>query len=179
MAPIQAVEPAVGAGIMATRQPPRARPADSVSRAADSSPDSMQAKISAAVTKVDGVMITPDVARLLVYWLGQLAEVARQRNGWPPRGLVEVQTALAEGVAAAGSRGRESEGLVAAAVLRSGEEEPLVGVEDAAKVLGIRPDTVRWHCRRGNLETHEVGGHRLITAASLERLRAERSERTA
>jgi hypothetical protein len=74
--------------------------------------------ISAAVRRVDVVQINPSVARRLVEWLGELAEIRRRTNGCPPIGLVEVQQALAEAVAGGGdSRQREPEGLAAAEIL--------------------------------------------------------------
>jgi hypothetical protein len=74
--------------------------------------DEMRSKISSAVQRVDAIWVSIDVGRLLVHWLGQFADVTAQRNGCALAGLVEVQYALAEAVAANGdSRRREHEAV--------------------------------------------------------------------
>lgn len=132
--------------------------------------------IAAAVRPVGGVLLSADAARLLVHWLGQLAALTQSRNGAAPHGLIAVQHRLAEAAAAAGSRRREQDGLGVPEVVAF-EHERYTTPTDAAAALGISPDTVRWHRRRGNLEGRRVGRSWLISTASVESLKVRLDER--
>jgi hypothetical protein len=122
------------------------------------------------------VQINPSVARRLVEWLGELAEIRRRTNGCPPIGLVEVQQALAEAVAGGGdSRQREPEGLAAAEILGLNRDTEITTAEAAAQ-LGIPADLVRWHCRRGNLDSRKVGRQHMVTVASIENYKRRKAE---
>lgn len=141
--------------------------------------DSMRAKVGAAVQRVDGIQISVEVGRLLVHWLGQFADIVTQRNGCAPVGLVEVQHVLAEAVAGHGdSRSRESEGLVAPELLAL-SEEPVVGVEEAARMLGLKPDSVRLMCRQGTMSAKKVAGRWFPTTTAVQEQLRRRAERSA
>jgi hypothetical protein len=133
--------------------------------------------IAAAVRPVGGVLLSADAARLLVHWLGQLAALTQARNGAAPHGLIAVQHHLAEAAAAAGSRRREADGLGVPAVVMFEHDEQYTTPTDAAAALGISPDAVRWHRRRGNLQGRRVGRSWLISIASLESLKVRLDER--
>jgi len=126
------------------------------------SDDMMRAKL--AVQRVDAVQISPQAARFLVHCLGRLAAVLGQQNGCAPEALVTLQHALAE---------PESPG--ASDLLPLGYE--LVDTETAANMLGLKADSVRWHRRRGNLESRKVGRQLMITVASIENLKVRLTER--
>jgi len=139
----------------------------------------VRSRIGAAVQRVDAVLVSADVGRVLVHWLGQLAEVTVQRNGCAPAGLVEVQGALAEAVAAVGdSRVREPCDVLASEVLALGQE-PVVNVGDAARMLDLKPDTVRLMCRRGKLGAKKVAGRWFPAVAAVQNQLRRRVERSA
>jgi hypothetical protein len=129
----------------------------------------LRERISAAVQRVDAVQITPDVGRLLVHWLGQHAEWAKQRYGCAPEGLEDVQYALAEAVA----RGIDSHGASMDATLPV-EMSGLVEVKAAAAAIGVKETTVRWHYKRGNLSGRKVGQTLMINECSLAEFRVNR-----
>jgi Helix-turn-helix domain len=53
----------------------------------------------------------------------------------------------------------------------------LVEVKAAAAVLGVKPTTVRWHYKNGNLAGRKVGESLMINSESLEQFRAHRAEK--
>jgi hypothetical protein len=126
--------------------------------------------IFAAVRRVDDVQISLDFTRVLVHYLGELSKKCVQENGCAPEDLIASQHVLVEAVVADGSRRREAEWVCAPSGLLSGYD--LVGTEAAAKMLGLKADTVRWHCRKGNLEYCTVGGRIMVSVASIESLKA-------
>jgi hypothetical protein len=137
----------------------------------------MRANIAAAVQRVDVIQVSVDAGHLLVHWLGQLADIGRQRNGCAPIGLVEVQHAIAEAVAAGcDSRRRESEGLVAPEVLAL-NEEPVMNLKDAAWMLELKPDSVRLMCRQGTLKAKKVGHSWFPTVTAVHQEVGRRAER--
>lgn len=155
------------------------RPLGVCGQSADSGPDSMQAKILAAVQRVDGVMISPAVAKVLVHWLGRYAELAVQRYGAVPDGLALVQSVLAEAVAGGGdSRQRDSEPIGAPGLLALAEE-PVMSLEAAAVKMGLKPDTARLKCRNGTLSAKKVGRSWFPTVAAVQEELHRRSERGA
>jgi Helix-turn-helix domain len=126
-------------------------------------------KISAAVQRVDAIQISPDLARLLVHWLGQLAKVKERTNGCASGELVAAQNALAEACFAAGYwRESESERAAAAEILISGHEDMHVSTAEAAAALGITANGVRWLCGQGRLSGRKVGRQVMVTASSVE-----------
>lgn len=136
----------------------------------------MRANIAAAVQRVDVIQVSVDAGHLLVHWLGQLADIGRHRNGCAPIGLIEVQQALAEAVAGGGdSRQREPEGLAAAEILGLNRDTEITTAEAAAQ-LGLPADSVRWHCRRGNLDSRKVGRQHMVTVASIESYKRRKAE---
>jgi hypothetical protein len=128
--------------------------------------------IRAAVERVDRIQMTTDLGRMLVHWLGNYAELARQRYGCTPQGLIETQHAIAEAVVG-DSRQREVKRSALQELLLSGHGSD-VDTARAADLLGITADSVRWHCRKGNLVFHRVGRQMMISAASIENLMLER-----
>ncbi|WP_136245914.1 helix-turn-helix domain-containing protein [Mycobacterium intracellulare] len=139
--------------------------------------DDVQAKVSAALRPVAGMVVPGDLAALIARWLGDYAQFRRQpgQSGVPIL-LLEVQHAFAEyGAAASDSRQRERDGL-GASELVAFEGDAWMGTAEAAAELGISADTVRWHCRKGNLDGRRFGRQLMITLASLESLKARLSE---
>ncbi|MEY8015256.1 helix-turn-helix domain-containing protein [Mycobacterium servetii] len=132
-------------------------------------------RIAASVQRIDSVALSLDAARLVVHWLGQLAEITRQRNGCPPEGLVEFQHAIAEELVA-DSRRREQGGSRPHELVGFEHEQRYMEPAEAATALGVSADTVRWHCRKGNLDGRKFGRQVMVTAASVEALKARRSE---
>lgn len=133
--------------------------------------------MAGAVQRLDVVAINADLARLVVFWLGRYAELAAQRNGCIPDGLVEAQHALAEAAVSVGdSRQREQNSSAAVETIVSGHE-PCVDTATAAAALGCTADKVRDHCRRGNLKSRKVGRQHMVTVDSLESLRVRLNER--
>lgn len=133
--------------------------------------------MAAAVRRLDVVAIDADLARVIVFWLGKYAEMASQRNGAVPAGLVEAQHALAEAAVSVGdSRQREENRSVSAETVVLGHDA-FVDTATAAEALGCTADNVRDHCRRGNLSSRKVGRQHMVTVGSLESLKARLSGR--
>jgi Helix-turn-helix domain len=125
--------------------------------------------IRAAVQRVDAIQISPDLARVIVHWLGQLAKVCERQNGCAPGELVAVQKALAEAYAGGGNwRQSESERLAEREFLISGHDETYVGTAEAAAWLGITANGVRWLCGQGHLESKKLGRQVMVTTSSIE-----------
>ena len=128
-------------------------------------------KISAAVQRVDAIQISPDLARVIVHWLGRLSYSLTRENGCAPEALVAVQSALAE--AYAGSCMHEDS--VAAALGAGGwSRETVLDTAAAAELLGIDATAVTFHCRAGRLG-QKVGRDWVIQLGELEAFRRERS----
>jgi hypothetical protein len=126
-------------------------------------------RIGAAVQRVDVIQIDADLARMFLHWLGGYAKLAQARYGCLPEGLADAQYALAEACAARnGSHGTSFDAIPAL------EVSDLVEVRTAADVLGVKPTTVRWHYKTGNLAGRKVGETLMIDSESLEQLRARR-----
>ncbi len=143
-------------------------------------PDGMRERYASLFESVrtDSITLTPDVARLLVHWLGDYARL-KQQPGQPgvPEGLAATQCALAEAVARVGdSRRREQDGLGEPEAVAF-EHEQCMGTAEAAAELGVSADTVRWHCRKGNLDGKRVGRQLMVTGSSVEALRVRLTER--
>jgi hypothetical protein len=130
-----------------------------------------QSAIAASVQRVDGIVISPDLARVIVHWLGRLSDSCTRENGCAPEGLVEVQSVLAE--AYASSCVREDS---AAAAFGAGElsSETLLDTAAAAELLGLDATAVTFHCRAGRLG-QKVGRDWVIQRGELEAFRRERS----
>jgi hypothetical protein len=130
--------------------------------------------IADAVRRVDAILITPDLAKVLVRYLGRLAQELARQNGCAPEALVSVQQALAEACAAGGedSRHASTESVGGHGLLDL--DHDFVDTQAAADMLQIRADTVRWHCRNGALESRKVGRHLMIAKSSIEDFRAQR-----
>jgi Helix-turn-helix domain len=121
-------------------------------------------QLSAAVQRVEGVLVSAEAARVIVFLLGNYAKLAESRNGCVPDGLREVQGALAEAVAA-GSRGRDGERVAAPAVLPLSHD--VIELEQAAEVLGMKADSVRNLCRRGGLDAQKRRGRWFVSASAV------------
>jgi hypothetical protein len=130
--------------------------------------------LAGAVQRVNGVVISRDLAIVLVHYLGRLAELLARQNGCAPDALVSVQRALAEACAGAGddSRHASSESIGGPDLLAF--EHDFVDTQTAAALLRIKPDTVRWHCKNGALERRKVGRHVMVTKSSIESFKHER-----
>lgn len=54
----------------------------------------------------------------------------------------------------------------------------LLGTQDAAKIIGVSTDTIRWYERTGRLPaTRTLGGTRLFSLATVEQFALARSQR--
>lgn len=129
-----------------------------------------------AVRRVNVVQLEPSLVRMLVFWLGKYAELAEQRYGSKPEGVVEVQSALAEAYVAGDSRQHEQDHRMAPEAITSGCDS-WIGTAEAAEILGCTADNVRDHRRRGNLESRQGGRPYMISVASVERLKARLTKR--
>lgn len=134
--------------------------------------------VASHVHRAHGMLISVELARIIVHWLGSYARMAIDRNGCPPDGLTDVQRAIGEAII--DSRPREeipdSRGTRIPFIAGSDTEgqRPTYDADAAAAVLGIRPTTVRWHLAHGNLHGRKVRGRWDITADELHRFRRER-----
>jgi hypothetical protein len=139
--------------------------------------------ISDAVRRVNVVQLDPELVRVVVHWLGRYSDLTTQRFGCLPDGLADVQYALAEACAddsGEDSRLRELSAAVGHRVLLSEHEHDVrVDTAAAAAQLAIPVDSVRWHCRRGNLDGCRVGRQLMISVSSIENLKSRRAERSA
>ncbi|WP_139043255.1 helix-turn-helix domain-containing protein [Mycobacterium lentiflavum] len=128
--------------------------------------------MSHLVRRVDAIELAADVGRLVVHWLGDYAEIKRQRYGCTPEGVVAVQHALAAAIVSDGdSRQHEAEGLGLTGVLLSAYVDTAV----AAQRLGLTADAVRWHCRRGNLASRRVGRQLMVSTESISDFKSRRT----
>jgi DNA-binding CsgD family transcriptional regulator len=143
--------------------------------------------IAAAIQRVDGLLISTDMARLIMHGLSGYATLAAQRNGCAPDWVAKVQYALAEPLAESlrqrepltceSSRQREVLSSAEAEILPFGYDE--ITTAEAAATLGISPDAVRWHCRKGNLESRKVGRQLMVTTTSIENYKQRKARRSA
>lgn len=146
-----------------------------------------ESRISGHVQPTDGMfLISGELARVIVHWLGQYARQCQQRNGSAPDRLIEVQQLIAEAITAysrprehlprgdAGvdSRRRETIGRSRDIDLLSGDAG-FVSPSDAADLLGITADAVRWRCREGKLPSRKDGRRTLIPLSALNDLQDE------
>lgn len=144
-----------------------------------SAPDRLRAQCPGifSAVRVDAIQLEPDLVRCLVHWLGDFIRL-KQQPGQPgvPEGVIAAQTALAEAYAAvSGSRRREQGAVEAVGIVISGHDDAFVGTAEAAAALGISPDAVRWHWRKGNLDGRKVGRQLMVSTASIENLKTKRS----
>jgi hypothetical protein len=135
----------------------------------------LRERISAAVKRVDVIQLDLDVARLVIHWLGKLAEYETQRNGCPPHGLAEVQSALAESCASGNARQHEDFTPGDAEILGFNRDMEITAAEAAAR-LGIRADLVRWHCRQGNLAARKAGRQYMVSVSSVENYKRRKAD---
>jgi excisionase family DNA binding protein len=115
------------------------------------------------------IQLEPELVRYLVHWLGDYIRIkAQPGQSGVPDGVAAAQLALAEAHASASNSScrHESVSLMAPESLVSSYEA--IGTAEAAAVLGISADAVRWHCKQGNLEHRRVGRHLMITKSSVE-----------
>jgi hypothetical protein len=133
--------------------------------------------LAGAVRRLDVVAIDPDLARALVFWLGKYADLATQRNGCVPAGLAEVQYAIAEAAVGVGDSRQREESLAAIAETVVLGHDAYVDTATAAAALGCTADTVRWHCRKGNLVSKKSGRQTMVTVASVEDLKVRLDQR--
>ena len=127
-------------------------------------------QLSAAIQHVDGVLVSLEAARVIVFLLGNYAKLATACNGCVPDGLVEIQSLLAE--TSSVSRPRDGERVAVPAVLPWAGED-FVDLEEAVRMLGLKPDSVRNLCRRRVLAAEKRRGRWFIDAAAV----AQRVER--
>jgi hypothetical protein len=133
------------------------------------------ANLAGAVQRVDAVAISADFARVLVFWLGNYAKLARQTKGCAPDGLEDAQYVLAEACAPGGdSRLREDSTPGHAEILALGHDA-VVDAETAAQMLGLKADTVRLMCRKGQLEAQKRAGRWFPTIAAVQQRSSQRS----
>ena len=156
-----------------------------------SAADDLQARVSAALRPVNGMVLPPEVAAQVARWLADYAEYRRLRTAGVPALLLEIQRAMTEYVAA-DSRQREAaaQALPAEAWGPTRVDSPrlasnslaqlrpsqldydFVDTETAAAMLGCSTDTVRWHCRRGNIERRRAGRRLMVSVSSIENYKA-------
>jgi hypothetical protein len=125
------------------------------------------------VTDVEGFprgLLIPDAdAAYLVAVLAYVVESSRRGGALPSQRLVDIHARLE-----AGTRGNAST-RVADGLPAIGLTGAWLSTSEAALLLGISADAVRWHCRRGNLVSRRAGGRVVVSAASVEDMREERS----
>ena len=125
------------------------------------------------MTDVEGFprgLLIPDAdAAYLVAVLGYVVESGRRGGARPSQRLVDIHARLE-----AGTRGNAST-RVADGLPAIGLTGAWLSTSEAALLLGISADAVRWHCRRGNLVSRRAGGRVVVSAASVEDMREERS----
>ena len=145
-------------------------------RSADSCGGRIPRNLSAAVTRIDGIFITTDLARLILHGFRGYADLAAQRYGCAPDWIADVQYALGEAITdsrhgnqrpAAIPVKREPLGSAVTEILDSRNE---VSTTEAAAALGMSTDLVRHHCAAGNLDSRKAGGRVMVTVASIESL---------
>lgn len=135
-------------------------------------------RIRAAI-RSDVIVIEPDLARLLVHWLGDYARLASVHRPGVPEGLAAAQSALAEAVASQSGRPERNSELGAPAVASGPMRRNCdwLSTPEAGLELGLRTDTVGLLCRRGELAARKADGrHYLIHRSDLDAYRLRREE---
>lgn len=137
-----------------------------------------RAAIAAQVQRVDAIQITPALANLIHRFLSRYADLATQRYGAPPDGLQDTQYALGEALASRPdySRQREQNPGDSPEFIGLGGDA-VVSIEEAAKMLDRKPDSVRWMCRKGKLAAKRHGKQWFPLLAAVQELRARREDK--
>jgi hypothetical protein len=135
--------------------------------------ESLRAGSEDGIRAVDAVLVPHQAAAYLVKLIDYLIELGRREGGAPSADLVEIRNALVVSARVTTRADTRTNAAVAQSVLHLAADA-CVDTADAAETLGITPDTVRWHWRKGNLEGRKMGRQLVITVASVERLKARR-----
>jgi excisionase family DNA binding protein len=125
---------------------------------------------------VVAVLVPPDDAEYLVQVISYI-EAANKRQGGVQLSarLVSIRHRLAAAVRDVTHADASTE-VPAAHQLIALTSEACIGTAEAAELLGITVDAVRWHYRNGNLEGRKMGRQVVITAESIDALKARRAE---
>jgi hypothetical protein len=116
-----------------------------------------------------GLLIGDADAAYLVAVLAYVVESSRRGGARPSRRLADIHARLEAGIRGTAST-RVADGLPAIGLTGA-----WLSTSEAALLLDISADAVRWHCRRGNLVSRRAGGRVVVSAASVEDMREERS----
>jgi len=135
------------------------------------------AAIAAQIRPLQGLSFGPNMVPVIQNWLRHYAEIMTQRNGAPPDGLLDTNYAIAEYLAAGGDLSRQREQNAAVSpeflVLR---EDAYVSIQEAATMLGLKPDSVRHMCRKGKLDAKQIGRQWFPKLAAVQELKARREK---
>jgi excisionase family DNA binding protein len=137
-----------------------------------------RAAIAAQVQRVDAIQITPALANLIHRFLSRYADLATQRYGAPPEGLQDTQYALGEALASKPdySRQREQNPADSPQFIGLGGDE-VMSTDEAAKMLDLKADSVRYMCREGKLAAKRPGRQWFPLLAAVQELKAAREDR--
>lgn|GEM_PF-5643725 len=115
----------------------------------------VQHEVAAAAVVDREALVAPASARRIALWLGQFLEL----SGGLSDDIRAVQNALAEAVAAGPSRNRDGLPVCVTTPIALGHDESggVVTAATAARILGVKPDTVRLWCRDGKLDAVRDG----------------------
>lgn len=110
-------------------------------------------------------------------YIGQVIDYVERKGGAPlsPR-LASIRQRIAAAMVDLTHADASSEVPVGQSLIALGADD-CIGTAEAAEQLGIPADAVRWHYRSGNLKGRKIGRQVLITAASIEVLKARRAEK--
>jgi hypothetical protein len=125
------------------------------------------------IRAIDAVLVPHPDAAYLVKLIDYLIETGKRQGAAPSADLVRIRNELGTS-ARASARADASVTAVAAQPVLHLAADAVVDTSEAAESLGITADAVRWHWRNGHLEGHKMGRQLVITATSVERLKARR-----
>jgi Helix-turn-helix domain len=135
-----------------------------------------------AVQRVDGIVFSTDLVRLIIHGFRGYTDLATQRYGCAPEWVADVQYVLAEALAdnarehasttCDNARQRAVSSTTPAEILALDYE---FTTAEAAAALGIRADLVRYHCRRKNLKSRKVGDQVMVRSSSVENFKHRRN----
>lgn len=126
-----------------------------------------------------GVFLDEADTRLVVEVLGYLDRIATENGRRPTPKVEALRHRLKSAYLTVSGRtvpdGASPSSPTRRSLLPSGHE--LVDTGQAARLLGISPDTIRYHARRGNLPAQRAGGRWLYDAAAVAALAEQRARR--
>jgi DNA-binding CsgD family transcriptional regulator len=138
-------------------------------------PCSSDPMAAAGIRPISGVLFSVDDAAYIGKVIDHIEASGRRRGAPLSARLALIRQQIAAAVM--GVHADASARVPEVAQLIALTSEACIGTAEAAEILGMSADSVRWHCRNGNLDGRRMGRQVVITAESIEALKARRAEK--